>query len=81
MIQTIEDILRDLLIDQITLSKAVALIQTHIDTAIDADGLRDHFAGQAMEAMISGSWPDTQDRAEIAKRSYLMADAMMEARA
>lgn len=41
--------------------------------------LRQHYAGQAMVAMISGSWPDAHDREEIAKRAFHMADAMIAA--
>lgn len=43
--------------------------------------LRDHFAGLAMAAMIGGTWPDSDDRIETARRSYLMADAMLAERA
>ena len=42
--------------------------------------LRDYFAARAMAAMTVGSWPGMQDRSEISKRAYLMADAMLEAR-
>lgn len=42
--------------------------------------MRDYFATQAMAAMVDGSWPDSRDREEIARRAYLMADAMLAAR-
>lgn len=42
--------------------------------------LRDYFAAKAMQAMVGSHWPDSNDRPEIAERSYLMADAMLEAR-
>lgn len=85
MIPTIEDILNDLIHDRVALSKAIALVQTHIDTAIDADGLRDHFAGLAMQGDIAGLslhlHQYTADEMLIkAKAAYQMADAMMEAR-
>lgn len=42
--------------------------------------LRDYFAAKAMQAMVGSHWPDSNDRPEIAERSYLMADAMLKAR-
>lgn len=39
--------------------------------------LRDYFAAKAMQGMLGGQWPDSMDRPEIAKRAYLMADAML----
>lgn len=42
--------------------------------------LRDYFAAKAMAGMVGGTWPDLNERPEIAKRAYLMADAMLKAR-
>jgi hypothetical protein len=50
--------------------------------------LRDHFAGQAMRALVTGAAPSTQTIADhdenwrliIAQRSYAMADAMLKER-
>ncbi len=42
--------------------------------------LRDYFAAKAMQAMVGSQWPDSNDRPEIGKRSYQMADAMLKAR-
>jgi hypothetical protein len=42
--------------------------------------LRDYFAGKAMQAVVTTN-PDCEDEAVIAKASYLIADAMLAARA
>lgn len=43
--------------------------------------LRDYFAAKAMQGMItSPQWPLAQDMAEIAKRAYNLADAMLNER-
>lgn len=42
--------------------------------------LRDYFAARAMQGMLNGTCPDMNDRAEIAKRAYLMANVMLTAR-
>ncbi len=42
--------------------------------------LRDRFAGQAMAAMCGGTWPDQNERKEIAIRAWAMADEMLRAR-
>lgn len=54
----------------------------HSRLGSDANGmtLRDYFAAQAMAAMTEGSWPGGDDRPEIAKRAYAMADAMLKER-
>ena len=56
---------------------------SHFDLADNEHGmtLRDYFAAKAMGNMISGTWPDGNDRPEIAKRAYAMADAMLAERA
>jgi hypothetical protein len=41
--------------------------------------LRDWFAGQALSS-VGSSWSDEETRVEFARRSYLMADAMIAAR-
>ena len=41
--------------------------------------VRDYFAAKAMNGMFQG-WPNDADAAEIARRSYVLADAMIEAR-
>ena len=76
MIPTIEDIVSGLCSGQFTQKQAVQWLYDHADNSV----LRDQYAGMAMEAMVNGSWPDSNERAEIANRSYLMADAMLEAR-
>lgn len=47
--------------------------------AVGGMSLRNYLAAKAMQAMTEGSWPDGADRDEIARRSYLMADAMLKA--
>ena len=43
--------------------------------------LRDLCAVEAMAVMLAeGTWPDNAGRADIAKRAYLIADAMLRAR-
>lgn len=40
--------------------------------------LRERYAGQAMAAMCTGSpWPDGRDMPEIARRSVLVAEALI----
>lgn len=47
---------------------------THADNMT----LREHYAGQAMAAMCEGApWPDIRDMPEIARRSVLMAEALI----
>jgi hypothetical protein len=41
---------------------------------------RDVAAINAMKAMCGGTWPDSNDRREIAKRAWAMADEMQKAR-
>ena len=40
---------------------------------------REHFAVMAMNGMIGAIWPSNDDAAEIAIRSTMMADALIEA--
>jgi hypothetical protein len=55
--------------------------QTGNDTAQHYGlSLRDFFAAKAMAAMCSGTWPDSDERREIVKRAYAMADEMLIAR-
>ena len=42
---------------------------------------RDYLAAKAMQAMSGGIWPDANERPEIAKRAYALADEMLKARA
>ena len=42
--------------------------------------LRDYFAAKAMAAMSSGTWFDSNERPEIARRAYALADDMLAAR-
>lgn len=47
--------------------------------AVGGMSLRNYLAAKAMQAMTEGLRPDSHERAEIAKRAYLMADAMLKA--
>ena len=49
-------------------------------STVQGMSLRDYFAAKAMAAMTEGSWPGGDDRPEIAKRAYAMADAMLKER-
>ena len=50
--------------------------------ATEGMSLRDHFAGLAMQTLVAGlPTMMSDDRAYVAQRSYLIADAMLEARA
>lgn len=42
--------------------------------------VRDYFAAKAMSAMCGGTWPDSNDQREIAKRAWSMADEMLKGR-
>lgn len=42
--------------------------------------LRDYFAAKAMQAMAGGTWPDSNERREIATRAYALADDMLKER-
>ena len=42
--------------------------------------VRDYFAAKAMAAMVSGTWPDSNERPEIATRAYALADDMLKER-
>jgi hypothetical protein len=42
--------------------------------------LRDYFAAQAVTAMCGPIWPSDSDAAELARRSYFLADAMLSER-
>ena len=44
-------------------------------------GYGDYLAAKAMQAMSGGIWPDANERPEIAKRAYALADEMLKARA
>lgn len=41
---------------------------------------RDDFARAAMQGMLSGNWPDSNERVEVARRSWAMADSMLQER-
>ena len=42
--------------------------------------VRYYFAAKAMQGMTNETWPDRDDCREISRRSYMIADAMLEAR-
>jgi hypothetical protein len=42
--------------------------------------IRDYFAAKAMQSMSTGEWPNMGTYQEIAKRAYVLADAMLKAR-
>lgn len=84
MIPTIEQIIYDLLCGKLNESQSIGLIEQHIELArqtAEDDGLRDHFAGMAMQAAATNETGASrftfEQRAEWA---YLQADAMLKAR-
>jgi hypothetical protein len=81
MIPTIEYILNGLLDGEYTLDQAINLMNNYVESA----GLRDHFAGLAMQGDIAGlsrhlHQYDGNELRIKAEAAYLMADAMLEAR-
>ena len=83
MSPTIEEIIAGVSTRQFTQLQAVKWLYQHIETSTDNDGLRDHFAGLAMQTMLTLCQQDDYGRdylAHCAKNSYLMADAMLKAR-
>ena len=76
MIPTIEDILNGLLDGTYLLDKAVRMVEQHIETA----GLRDHFAGLAMQGMLACPIQPQSGPQMYARDAYTIADAMLEAR-
>lgn len=60
MIPGIEEILHGLLAGKYTEEQCVAWINAHIELAADRDGLRDHFAAQAMQARLTAGWSSPQ---------------------
>jgi len=82
VIPIIEDILRMLLAGDIDQAQAQAWIDRHIELAAEVDGLRDHFAGLAMQGAFTSPIDSSAiGKDYIAEHAYLMADAMLKARA
>lgn len=77
MIPTIESIVEGLADGTYTKSQAVTWLHIHAEGA--ASDLRDHFAGLYMQGYIAASGHGSLE--EIARDSYLQADAMLKARA
>lgn len=84
MIPSIETIVEDLLAGSITKQQAIAWLYEHAEGS--ANELRDLFAGNAMQSQfIDVTWNETggvksSEFKAIAQASYMMADAMLEAR-
>ena len=53
-----------------------------LENAADGMSLRDYFAGQVIQAILTSNapWPLPDDLSEWAVKSYHVADAMLEAR-
>lgn len=80
MIPTIETIIEDLLAGKISKAQAVSWLYVHAEDA--GSSLRDDFAGQAMQAMITKSnGQDTTGGKKgvplVAQYAYEYADAML----
>ena len=82
MIPDIETIVEDLIAGKITKSQAVSWLHQHAEDAVYT--LRDEFAAKAACGILAGwniSAPDcTFNPTAVANRSFLIADAMLEAR-
>ena len=76
MIPTIEDILQGLLDGTYLLDKAVRLVEQHVEDA----GLRDHFAGLAMQGLLACPVQPQSGPEMYARDAYAVADAMLEVR-
>lgn len=81
MIPDIETILEDLAAGRISTAQATAWLYQHAEGA--ASDLRDHFAGLAMQAMVTAEF-EGYDAGTAATRwstqAYVVADAMLAAR-
>lgn len=82
---SIEEILQQLMRGTMTYQRAKTEIEELIAAAADASepdgGIRDVFAGLAMQAIITSSWHELPfDSIACADEAYTMADAMMNAR-
>ena len=81
MIPTIEEILVKLANGDMSIDDADHWIRQHIANAEDTGHLRDLYAGLAMQGCVAATPAEIQiDETHLAKWSYKMADAMMEAR-
>jgi hypothetical protein len=81
MIPSIEDILQMLLDQQINKQTALLWIDQHLENVSDsATDLRDHFAANAMQGIISGIGEEYLAEEKIASWAYKVADAMLKAR-
>lgn len=78
MIPSIEIIVEGICDGTITKSQAVTWLHAHAEGA--ANDLRDHFAGLAMQGIISQQDWVTFENAAVAEWSYAQADAMIEIR-
>jgi hypothetical protein len=86
MIPCIADILAGLLNGSYTLAQCEGWINKHIELGSENADLRDHFAGLAMQGLVSteidGVYDgSTKDQLTAARAAYLIADAMLAARA
>lgn len=81
MIPTIEDILHLLSQGNMSFDEAEKYVREHVRLAHGHRlSLRDHFAGQAMQGMLSRGDSHRFTHTELAELAYALADAMLEAR-
>ena len=85
MIPAIEDIFHLLSQGNMSFADAEMYVRAHIALAKDEDRKRDQFAGLAMQELLHQEdlgpyFVDTRKLA-LARQAYIMADAMLEARA
>jgi hypothetical protein len=82
VIPGIAEILHMLLSGQIDEQQAQAWIERHVELAGEMDGLRDHFAGEALKTVTAYPECDvaTWAPSDFATHAYAIADAMLKER-
>ena len=85
MIPDINQIIEGLLSGQYSREQAMEWIEQHLELACESGGLRDHFAGLAMQGLLAGSMADGSpmvegDDGRLSKAAFVIADAMLKAR-
>ena len=78
MIPTMDDILAQLAAGSMDMDTAKMWINQHFNMAVDAAAMRQYFAGEAMNAILSRA-DGRQAPSDVAESAISIADAMVEA--
>lgn len=78
MIPAIEQIIEDLINNTISISQAITWLHQHTEDA--HRDLRDEFAGQALNGLMAGGYPNAAASDALPGIAYDVADKMMKAR-